>query len=143
MSGSERYFDAQTYPAPEENDSKLLDPNAADMEHENLINRTPSGIPEHRLRIKIGAVMMLTTNLSVERGLCNGTRVQILAYDHYIIRVRILTGKSKGEEEQLFRIKFQFGGDPEAPHEGTIKAFRVQFPLRPGMAITINKSQGN
>jgi hypothetical protein len=136
-------FNAMTYPVHDDNASKLLEPNVAEMEHENLIRKTPPGIPEHRLRIKVGAVMMLTTNISVEQGLCNGTRVQVLSFGNDIIRCRILTGKRRGKEVQLFRIKFQFGGDPEAIHEGPIKCNRVQFPLRPGMAITINKSQGN
>lgn len=86
--------------------------------------------------------MMLTINLSVENGICNGTRVQIISFKKNTIKVRLLTGKKTGQEIDLFRITFKFGGDPEQKQEGFIPCERVQFPLRPGMAMTINKSQG-
>ena len=114
----------------------------ADADYENLIRLTHSGIPEHHLRIKEGAVMMIIANISVENGLCNGTRVQILQIGQNILRCLILTGSSAGQEFDLFRMRFKFGGDPKAVHEGAIRCERIQFPLRPGSAITIHKSQG-
>jgi len=39
--------------------------NISDVDYENLIRLTPAGVPEHTLRIKVGAVMMLLINLSV------------------------------------------------------------------------------
>lgn len=130
----------------EESAIELLN-NMADADIENLHNKTPPGIPEHRLRIKVGAVMMIIANLSVSQGLCNGTRVQILGNDNgqlldYVITCRILTGTHAGELYDLHPIRFTFGGDPKAPHEGTVKCERIQFPLRPGMVLTFNKAQG-
>lgn len=61
--------------------------------------------------------------------------------DH-LIHCRVLNGSAKGEERDIHPIRFEFGGDPNAPHEGTIKAERIQFPLRPGSVMTINKAQG-
>lgn len=120
----------------------LLENNLADIDSENLRHMTPSGIPQHYLRVKVGAIMMLTTNLSVADGLCNGTRVQIVRIGTNILHCLILTGHRRGDVFELTKRRFEFGGDPEAPHEGAIKCERLQFPLRPGLAITIAKSQG-
>jgi hypothetical protein len=41
---------------------------------EFLHSLTPAGMPPHRLRLKVGAVVMLLRNLSLTRRLCNGSR---------------------------------------------------------------------
>lgn len=88
--------------------------------------------------------MMVIKNISIEDGICNGTRVQILEVDQAsnIILCRILSGRHKGELYALPRVRFEYGADARAPGEGRIKCERWQFPLRPGSAITINKAQG-
>ena len=85
---------------------------------------------------------MVTNNVSVEEGLCNGTRVQVLKLYDNIIRCKILTGTHKGAEHDMHKARFQFGDDPRALQEGPIRCERIQFPLRPGSVMTINKSQG-
>jgi len=80
--------------------------------------------------------------IKVQNGLCNGTRVQIVGLRQNLIRCRILSGSGKGNEHDLFRTRFQYGADPKAPQEGMFRVERVQFPLRPGAVMTINKSQG-
>ena len=110
---------------------------------ENLCRTTPIGIPEHELIVKVGAIMMIITNISMDNGLCNGTRVQILQLQPNTIVCKILSGRRKGDDFVLFRHEFTFGGDPRAPKEGAIKCSRIQFPLRPGSVMTINKAQGN
>jgi ATP-dependent DNA helicase PIF1 len=40
-------------------------------------NRTPSGLPPHKLTLKVGAVVMLLRNLFVELGVCNGSRMVV------------------------------------------------------------------
>lgn len=51
--------------------------NLADNNIENLHAKTPSGLPQHKLRVKVGGIYMIIKNLDVEGGLCNGTRVQV------------------------------------------------------------------
>nr|CAI5847006.1 unnamed protein product [Callosobruchus analis] len=43
------------------------------IEFLNSIN--PSGMPEHRLRLKVGTVLMLLRNLNTKKGLCNGNKL--------------------------------------------------------------------
>lgn len=161
MPGEQRVYTGTTRVVPDALGADALAVNIADADYENLIREAPTGIPEHRLRIRIGAIMMLTRNISVTEGLCNGTRVQVPCYFYFpfyyltqilpgpqgrlmdnIIRVRILTGSAEGKLHDLHPVRFIYGGDPDAPNEGPIKTERIQFPLRPGSVMTINKSQG-
>ncbi|KAL3110848.1 hypothetical protein niasHT_014785 [Heterodera trifolii] len=139
---NDRIYTAITVPIIDNADALQLENIAANINQENLIRQTPPGIPQHILRVKVGAVMMVTNNTSVEEGLCNGTRVQVLKLLDNIIRCKILTGTHRGDEHDLHKARFQFGGDPKALHEGPIRCERIQFPLRPGSVMTINKSQG-
>ncbi|KAL3088235.1 hypothetical protein niasHS_009532 [Heterodera schachtii] len=139
---NDRIYTAITVPIVDDVDALQLENIAANINHENLMRQTPPGIPQHQLRVKVGAVMMITNNISVEEGLCNGTRVQVLKLYENIIRCKILTGTHRGDEHDLHKARFQFGGDPKALHEGPIRCERIQFPLRPGSVMTINKSQG-
>uniref|UniRef100_A0A914H714 ATP-dependent DNA helicase n=1 Tax=Globodera rostochiensis TaxID=31243 RepID=A0A914H714_GLORO len=139
----ERLYTGFTTPVSDETTVDVgLQNNAADVNYENLSRLTPPGLPEHHLRVKVGAVMMIITNISLEEGLCNGTRVQIVELFTHIIRCRILTGTHRGNTHDLHVARFLFGGDPRAPHEGLLRCERIQFPLRPGSVMTINKAQG-
>ncbi|KAL3073431.1 hypothetical protein niasHT_038569 [Heterodera trifolii] len=142
LTTDERVYHAVTLPVVDKAGERDLDNIAADANHENLCRMTPPGIPEHILRVRVGAVMMVIRNISLEEGLCNGTRVQVIELFDNLIRCRILTGTHVGNEHDLHAARFVFGGDPKAPHEGSIKCERIQYPLRPGSVMTINKSQG-
>ncbi|KAL3072091.1 hypothetical protein niasHT_036318 [Heterodera trifolii] len=142
LNTAERVYHAVTLPLVDETGENELENVAADADHENLSRMTPPGIPEHTLRVRVGAVMMIIRNISLEEGLCNGTRVQVTELFDNIIRCRILTGTHVGNEHDLHAARFTFGGDPKAPHEGPFKCERIQYPLRPGSVMTINKAQG-
>jgi hypothetical protein len=43
----------------------------------NLLH--PPGAPPHMLKLKVGAILMVIRNLDVQRGICNGTRVRLIA----------------------------------------------------------------
>lgn len=42
---------------------------------EMIHSRTPSGMPPHKLCLKIGAIVILLRNLFIDIGVCNGTRM--------------------------------------------------------------------
>lgn len=88
--------------------------------------------------------MMLIKNISVSKGLCNGTRVQILSLGSNIIICRYINGPRAGDEFLLHRHRFKYGGKGrQAKKYGAVKWTRLQFPLRPGFVMTMHKSQGS
>ena len=57
--------------------------------HEYLNSLTPSGMPPHKLLLKVGVVVMLLRNLDVKNGLCNGTRLRVLQISPTILKYEI------------------------------------------------------
>lgn len=99
-----------------------------------------SGLPPGELHLKIGCSLILLRNLSVKRGLCNGTRMVLVNMNNYILQVRITTGDHQGELAFIPRISLTPSG-----HNGDhlpFKFARRQFPVRLAFALSINKSQG-
>jgi hypothetical protein len=104
---------------------------------EFLNKLTPSGMPPHKLNLKISAIVMLLRNLDFKRGLCNGTRLVVRRLYSYIIEAEIISGSHVGNIELIPRIVLKSKG-----HELPFKQLRLQFPLRLAYCMTINKSQG-
>lgn len=97
-----------------------------------------SGLPTHKLKLKKGAIVMLLRNLSINDGLCNGTRLKVLELFKFNIKVEIITGTNIGNIAYIPRIQLQTPENSKLP----FILFRRQFPLVIAFAITINKSQG-
>lgn len=68
------------------NDVCLEDTNALPLEF--IEQCSPKGIPPHLLELKVGALCILTRNLSARDGLLNGTKVQITDITPRIISVQ-------------------------------------------------------
>jgi hypothetical protein len=96
-----------------------------------------SGMPSHKLPLKIGAPMMLLHNLDPSTGLCNGTRLIVRRFTMRVVEAKIITGKGAGNVAFISRIKF-ISDNSDLPFTFA----RKQFPLRLAYAMTINKSQG-
>ena len=77
---------------------------------------------------------MLLRNLDPPR-LCNGTRLVVTNLFPHIVEAEIITGVGMGETVFLPRI-------PMIPANLPFDFKRVQFPIKPCFAITINKAQG-
>jgi hypothetical protein len=96
---------------------------------------TVSGLPPHILKLNVGAVIMLLRNIRPAAGLCNGTRLQVVRLDKYIIVAKVLTGPGKGEHAMIPRIRLS-----DSLGKFPFKLQRLQFPVRPAFAMTINKT---
>lgn len=110
----------------------------SDFNLECIHAMTPTGMPSHELRLKIGSAVILIRNLDVPRGLCNGTRMQVLSMSNDFIKTKILTGPRADTKHEFLipRVKFEYG--TKKNHRG-LKFTRLQFPLRLCFAMTINK----
>lgn len=115
-------------------------------DNENEINNYPveflnsiivSGLPPHKLDLKIDCVVLLIKNLNTSKALVNGTRMRIKNMHNNTIDCEILTGTARGKRVLIPRINLTY--------TGTILPFdfqRTQFPIIVAFAMTINKSQG-
>jgi ATP-dependent DNA helicase PIF1 len=104
---------------------------------EFLNQLTISGMPPHKLRLKVGAPVILLRNIDGDQGLCNGTRLQIVELRPNCLLAIILTGSREGQRVAIPRIPL-IADDVGLP----FKLRRRQFPLQLAFAMTINKAQG-
>jgi ATP-dependent exoDNAse (exonuclease V) alpha subunit len=92
------------------------------------------------LELKIGAQVILLSNLDVEKGFVNGSIGTVQSYASTGVRVQFKTGTIIVEEEE-WQIK-----DQEADSQGKIQsrvvATRTQIPLKLCWAITVHRAQG-
>uniref|UniRef100_A0A674ME72 ATP-dependent DNA helicase PIF1 n=1 Tax=Takifugu rubripes TaxID=31033 RepID=A0A674ME72_TAKRU len=87
------------------------------------------------IQLKVGAQVMLTKNLDITRGLVNGARGVVVAFEsgkNGLPRVRFLCGVTEVLKPE--RWVFKSGGG--------IHLSRQQLPLKLAWAISIHKSQG-
>ena len=100
-----------------------------------LLNKlTPAKLSPHH--IEKGMVLMLMQNLSPKQGLCNGTRIVLNKATNMLLYCKIASGDYAGEEVLIPTTEMKHQG------EQFIEWNRRQFPVRPALAITINKNQG-
>ncbi|GFW68472.1 ATP-dependent DNA helicase [Trichonephila clavipes] len=60
-----------------------------------------SGVPSHKLELKVGVPVLSMRNLDAPK-LCNGTRLRITELGRHIVKVTILIGEAKGETMFLY-----------------------------------------
>ena len=108
-------------------DSILEDDHKDSIPVEFLNDLTPSGLPDHKLTLKIGCPVMLLRNLQAgpNCSLRNGTRMVVRQLMERCVECEVAVGRDKGLKVFL----------PRIPHYDRSKDFpftvvRRQFPLR-------------
>ncbi|GJT93109.1 ATP-dependent DNA helicase PIF1-like protein [Tanacetum coccineum] len=96
-----------------------------------------SGIPNHKLVLKIGAPVMCLRNIDRRGGLCNCTRLQIVRMRVTNIEAKIISGGKVGTVVAIPRMNIS-PSDKKMPFQLN----RRQYSIVVCFAMTINKSQG-
>ncbi|OWY91676.1 LOW QUALITY PROTEIN: Helitron helicase [Phytophthora megakarya] len=112
-------------------------PNMFKQEFLNSLNF--SGIPPHRIVLKVGTPIIMIRNLNSDAGLCNGTRLRVVSLRGRSIEATIMSGPFKGKTVFIPRIIFYSEVDDKA---FSFKLRLKQFPVVPAFAMTVNKAQG-
>ena len=79
-------------------DSLLYPEQRAKFSTEFLNGLKGTGLPEHKLDLKVHQPIILLRNVAQELGLCNGTRLIIQRFHKHLIEVSSATGKRKGNK---------------------------------------------
>nr|XP_042912763.1 uncharacterized protein LOC122272820 [Parasteatoda tepidariorum] len=82
-----------------ENESIMLH-----FQPEYLAKINITSLPLHKLKLKIGAVVMLVRNLFVAAGLCNGTRLIVQKMMKNVLFYTVMMGDKKGNSVVIPRI---------------------------------------
>jgi len=105
------------------------------VEYLNFLNL--SGLPPHKLQLKLGIPIMLLRNIDPAHGHCNGTQYIVQHIGSRYIKAAIACGEYANNELFIPRVQLS---PTEAGLPFTLR--RRQFPVRPSFAMTINKAQG-
>uniref|UniRef100_A0A0R0GGN8 ATP-dependent DNA helicase n=1 Tax=Glycine max TaxID=3847 RepID=A0A0R0GGN8_SOYBN len=117
---------------------ELLNPAFGLLTPKFLSSLKTSGIPDHKLKLKVGTPIMLIRNLDQADGLCNGTRLIITRLDSNVAESEAITGPNTGNKTYIPRMNMSPSDSP-----WPFKLIRRQFPFIVSYAMTINKSQGS
>jgi ATP-dependent DNA helicase PIF1 len=118
-------------------DSLLDDAESAIYPVEFLNSLNISGLPPHKLTLKVNQPIILLRNTDPYNGLCNGTRLICRKFYENLIEAEILIGNFAGKIVFISKLPITLS-ETNLP----INFKRLQFPIRPAFAMTINKSQG-
>ena len=98
---------------------------------------TPSGMPPQHPNLKVGAIVMLLQNFSINQRLYNGIHMKIHRLHENFVEASLLTGSHRGSIVLISRRK------SNPTDINMLFTFnRTHFPLRPSYSMAINKAQG-
>ena len=90
----------------------MLNPAFTLLPPEFLYSLQTSGIPNHKLKLKVGTPIMLIRNLDQTDGLCNGTRLIITKLGSNVIEAEVITGSNSGNRTYIPRINMSPSESP-------------------------------
>lgn len=93
------------------------------------------GMPNHRLNLKVGVLVMLLRNVDQSYGLCNGTRLTMVTLGRNVICACVIGGTHSGEVVYIPQMNLLPSGA-----NVSITFERCQFLLVLYFAMMINKS---
>jgi ATP-dependent DNA helicase PIF1 len=105
-------------------------------EYLNMIT-TSSGLPLHKLTLKVGSPVMVLHNLNPAEGVCNGTRGIITHMTNRVLELRLIGGDHDGQLVFLPRIKC-YPSNAQTPFQ----LCHLQFCVRNAFSMSVNKAQG-
>ena len=102
--------------------------------------QTPTGIPSHRLLIKIGGIYRLLRNFSISKGLVKNICVVVTQLGTRLITVRIIQDNSLSQQmdEEILLPRITFTHILHSSHT----LCHRQFPLMPAYCTMFNSCQG-
>jgi ATP-dependent DNA helicase PIF1 len=127
------YFSCDSIDRSDVNDCDIFDT----LTPEFLNSLRTSGLPNHKVTLKIGTPIMLMRNLDQASGMCNGTRMIVTKIANHVVEAIIISGKNIGQRRYIPRMDMSPSQSP-----WPFKLNRRQFPIIVSYAMTINKSQG-
>jgi len=63
-----------------------------------------SGLPNHKIELKVGSLIMLLRNIDQSEGLCNGTRLIVTRSANHVIQQKIIDGNKYRNQIYIPRI---------------------------------------
>ncbi|XP_076900374.1 uncharacterized protein LOC143554528 [Bidens hawaiensis] len=103
----------------------------------DLLKGPVTGMPNHRLVLKVGVPIMILRNINHKKGLCNGTCLPVVSLGRRVIEAKVVSGMNIGYRTLISRVSLT-PTDKNLP----FRLKRRQFPISVCFAMTINKSQG-
>jgi ATP-dependent DNA helicase PIF1 len=98
---------------------------------------TASGLPLHKLTLKVGSPVMVLYKLNPAEGVCNGTRGIITRMTNGVLELRLLGGDHDGHLVFLPRIEC-YPSNAQIPFQ----LCHLQFCVRNAFSMSVNKAQG-
>ncbi|KAF1870925.1 hypothetical protein Lal_00030237 [Lupinus albus] len=89
------------------------------------------GLPNHKIKLKVGIPIMLLRNLDQSEGLCNGTRLVVTKMTNHVLAAKIMSGKNVGNVTYIPRLSIS---PSQCPCPFTL--ITRQFPIIVSYAIT-------